>query len=70
MLQIGYRTGIQYAEASLFVGSHNSQIAALAERHGRSLILARVLGKDTETVVNALIKQAHRLPRELCTSLT
>ena len=27
-------------------------------------------GKDTETVVNALIKQAHKLPRELYKSLT
>ena len=30
----------------------------------------RVVGKDTETLVDALIKQAHKLPRELYKSLT
>jgi IS30 family transposase len=57
-------------EGDLFFGSHNSQIATLVERQTRYLILARVAGKDTETVVNALIKQAHKLPRELYRSLT
>lgn len=57
-------------EGDLFFGSHNSQIATLVERQTRYLILARVTGKDTETVVNALIKQAHKLPRELYRSLT
>jgi len=33
-------------------------------------MLARVDSKDTETVVNALIKQAHQLPLELSKSLT
>jgi IS30 family transposase len=46
-------------------GSHNSQIATLVERHTRYVMLVRVKSKDTETVVNALIKQAHKLPREL-----
>ena len=34
------------------------------------VILAKVNSKDTETVINALIKQAYKLPRELCKSLT
>lgn len=33
-------------------------------------MLAKVEGKDTETVINALIKHAHKLPRELYKSLT
>lgn len=33
-------------------------------------MLARVPSKDTETVVSALIRQAHKLPRELYKSLT
>ena len=33
-------------------------------------MLVRVASKDTETVVDALIKQAHKLPRELYKSLT
>ena len=32
-------------------------------------MLARVPSKDTKTVINALIKQAHKLPRELYKSL-
>ena len=34
------------------------------------MLLARVKSKDSETVINALIKQAHKLPRELYKSLT
>jgi IS30 family transposase len=57
-------------EGDLLFGSHNSQIATLVERHTRYLMLARVKSKDTETVIDALIKQAHKLPRELYKSLT
>ncbi len=57
-------------EGDLLFGSHNSQIATLVERHTRYVLLAKVDGKDTETVINALIKQAHKLPKELYKSLT
>ena len=57
-------------EGDLLFGSHNSQIATLVERHTRYVMLVRVKSKDTETVINALIKQAHKLPRELYKSLT
>ena len=57
-------------EGDLLIGSHNSQIATLAERHSRYVMLVRVKSKHTETVINALIKQAHKLPRELYKSLT
>jgi IS30 family transposase len=57
-------------EGDLIFGSNNSQIATLVERHTRYVMLARVKSKDTETVINALIKQAHKLPRELYKSLT
>ena len=57
-------------EGDLVFGSNHSQIATLVERHSRYVMLARVKGKDTETVINALIKQAHKLPRELYKSLT
>ena len=33
-------------------------------------MLVKLKGKDTETVINALIKQAHKLSRELYKSLT
>jgi IS30 family transposase len=57
-------------EGDLIFGARNSQIATLVERHTRYVMLARVDSKDTETVINALIKHAHKLPRELYKSLT
>lgn len=57
-------------EGDLFFGSNNSQIATLVERQTRYVLLARVKSKDTETVIDALIKQARTLPRELYRSLT
>jgi len=57
-------------EGDLICGSNNSQIATLVERHTRLLMLVRVPSKDTKTVINALIKHAHKLPRELYKSLT
>ena len=57
-------------EGDLLVGTNNSQIATLVERHTRYVMLVRVPSKDTRTVIDALIKQAHKLPRELYKSLT
>ena len=57
-------------EGDLIFGTHNSQIATLVERHTRYVLLAKIKGKDTETVINALVRQAHKLPQELYKSLT
>jgi IS30 family transposase len=57
-------------EGDLISGSNNSHMATLVERHTRYVMLVKVKGKDTETVVNALIKHAHKLPGELYKSLT
>jgi IS30 family transposase len=57
-------------EGDLLAGSNNSYIATLVERFSRYVMLAKVNGKDTETVINALIKHAHTLPTELYKSLT
>ena len=57
-------------EGDLIFGTRTSQIATLVERHTRYVMLAKVDSKDTETVINALIKQAHKLPGELYKSLT
>lgn len=57
-------------EGDLLFGSSNSQIATLVERQTRYVMLVKVTGKDTETVVNGLIKHARQLPRELYKSLT
>ena len=57
-------------EGDLLFGSKNSQIATLVERQSRYVMLAKVDSKNTQTVVNALIKHAHKLPHELYQSLT
>lgn len=57
-------------EGDLLFGSGNSQIATLVERQTRYLMLVKVAAKDTETVVEALIKHAKKLPQELYKSLT
>ena len=57
-------------EGDLLFGSKNSQVATLVERQTRYVMLVRVPSKDTETVIRALIKHAHKLPRELYKSLT
>jgi len=56
-------------EGDLIIGSKNSQIATLVERHTRYVMLAKVKSKHTETVINALIKQAHKRPTEPYKSL-
>jgi IS30 family transposase len=57
-------------EGDLIGGSKNSYFATLVERHSRYLMLAKVANKDTQSLVSALIKQSHKLPRELYQSLT
>jgi IS30 family transposase len=57
-------------EGDLLCGGRNSQIATLVERHSRYVMLVKLDGKDSETVVNALIKHAPKLPQELYRSLT
>jgi IS30 family transposase len=57
-------------EGDLLCGSKNSFIVTLVERHSRYVMLAKVPNRETETVVNALIKQARKLPNELYKSLT
>ena len=57
-------------EGDLLFGSRDTQIATLVERQTRYVMLVKVASKDTETVINALIKHARKLPQELYKSLT
>jgi len=57
-------------EGDLLFGNQHSQIATLVERQSRYVMLVKVASQDSETVINALIKHAHKLPRELYKSLT
>jgi IS30 family transposase len=57
-------------EGDLLFGSANSRIATLVERQTRFVMLVKVASKDTETVINALISHAGKLPQQLYRSLT
>jgi IS30 family transposase len=57
-------------EGDLVMGAKNSQVATLVERHTRYVMLAKLGGKDSQTVVDALIEQARRLPTHLMQTLT
>ena len=57
-------------EGDLLFGCANSQIATLVERQTRFVMLVKIASKDSEAVVNALIKHAGKLPQELYKSLT
>lgn len=57
-------------EGDLIEGSNKTCVATLVERHSRYVMLAKIDKKDSETVVNALIKQSRQLPSELYQSLT
>jgi IS30 family transposase len=57
-------------EGDLLCGSGHSQIVTLVERQSRYVMLVKVGGSDSETVINALIKHACKLPQELYKSLT
>ena len=57
-------------EGDLLAGRGNSHVATLVERRSRYLLLVRVSGKDTASVVRALTRQVRTLPRGLMASLT
>jgi len=57
-------------EGDLLLGGTSSRIATLVERQTRYVMLVKLGGTDTETVVNALIKNSRKLPQELYKSLT
>jgi IS30 family transposase len=57
-------------EGDLISGAKNSHIATLVERQSRFVVLVQVDGKDTVSVVNALIREVKQLPAGLMASLT
>jgi IS30 family transposase len=57
-------------EGDLLCGSKNSYIVTLVERHSRYVMLGKIPSRDTQTVVNAIIKLSKKLPDHLYQSLT
>jgi len=57
-------------EGDLLAGAAQSQIATLVERQSRYVMLVKLAGKDSATVVRGLTRQVRTLPRGLMASLT
>lgn len=57
-------------EGDLLSGAKNSHIATLVERSSRFVMLVKVGGKDSDSVVSALIARVQHLPQAVMASLT
>jgi IS30 family transposase len=57
-------------EGDLICGANNSYVGTLVERHSRFVMLLKLRGKDTQSVVQALTRRMKRLPTALKQSLT
>lgn len=57
-------------EGDLISGAKNTHLATLVERHSRYVMLVKLNGKDTSSVVSALSQQVQQLPVGLMASLT
>jgi IS30 family transposase len=57
-------------EGDLIAGAGNTHIATLVERQSRFVMLVKVNGKDTDSVVTALTREVYRLPAQLRSTLT
>lgn len=57
-------------EGDLISGAKNTHLATLVERRSRYVMLVKLEGKDTSSVVNALSRQVQQLPTGLISSLT
>jgi len=57
-------------EGDLLFGGLHSHIATLVERRSRYVMLLKVAGKDSESVVSALTQHVQRLPQGLMKTLT
>jgi IS30 family transposase len=57
-------------EGVLMCGARNSHIAKLVERSSRFVMLVKVSGKDSNSVVSALIGRGQQLPQGVMASLT
>lgn len=68
--EIEKRTTLGHWEGDLISGSNNSHIATLVDRKSRYTVLVQVDGKDTKSVVDALIVKFNSFPHALKNTLT
>lgn len=57
-------------EGDLISGSSNTHIATLVERKSRFTVLAKVEGKDTDSVITGIVREISNLPEVLWDSIT
>ena len=57
-------------EGDLLSGARNSHIATLVERRSRFVMLVKVAGKDSDSLVSALIARVQHLPQGVMALLT
>ncbi len=57
-------------EGDLLAGGKNTHVATLVERRSPFVMLVKVHGKETKTVVDALRRRVRTLPRQLRATLT
>jgi IS30 family transposase len=69
-LEINARSKPGHWEGDLIAGRGNTHIATLVERCSRYVLLVKVKGKDSGSVVSALIRKVNGLPQGLFLSLT
>ena len=68
--EVGDRALPGHWESDLLAGGRNTHIATLVERRSRFVMLVKVEGKDSDSVIFGLIRQVQTLPAALMTSLT
>ena len=64
------RATVGHWEGDLIAGARNTHVATLVERRSRFTVLVQVAGKDSASVIQALVRQVSQLPEELMASLT
>jgi len=57
-------------EGDLISGSANTHIATLVERKSRYTVLAKIRGKDTNSVISGTLREVGKLPDTLWESIT
>ncbi len=57
-------------EGDLIIGSNNSAIATVVERHSRFTVLCKLESRKATSVVESLTEQMKRLPKQVLSSLT
>lgn len=68
--EVESRTSLGHWEGDLIVGTNNSAIATLVERHSRFTLLCKVKNKTSLEVIHSLSAQMGQLPKHVLKSLT